>query len=253
MAINTRLPDLSPARDRFKTTITLPSSGYVDTKAFPNGVLTVYPWTADLDEWVIKRHGSNASKNTMLHDVFPKLCDLNGCPPDKFLLSEATLVWLVSRSIRSHQKAAFQTACPECGVKTELTVTIPDDLERTGEKPADYAGYEAVTLQDSTDTVQLSPLSVGKSRAALDRPAGSIYADSVSMLAAMIHTVNGGRPDSMSEACQYVTALSPYDHGTLSKFAQDLNPGVSTRLEIECDACKHNYQHAIQFTDSFFR
>ena len=254
MAIKTNLPSLSPARERFKTTIQLPSGGYVDPDSFPDGNITVFPWTVELDEWVVKRHGGNASKETILHDVFPKLCDLKKCVPDRFLLSEALLIWMVSRSIRNDQKVTFGTQCPACSTKADMTVGVPSDLELTGEKAKGYVGYDEVTLDDAKDALHVTPLTVGRSRAVITRPVGPRkFGDAVCNLAASIVSVNGGKPDTLDEACDYVSALSIRDYEHLNTCTGDLNPGVSTKLNIECDACKHHYQHALQFTDTFFR
>lgn len=254
MPIKTNLPNLSPARERFKTTITLPSGGYVDAESFPDGNITVYPWTVELDEWVVKRHGGNASKETILHDVFPRLCDLKKCPADKFLLSEALLIWMVSRSIRNDQKVTFGTQCPACNATADMTVGVPSDLEMTGEKPKGYPGFDEITLKDAKDVLHVTPISVGRSRAVINRPVGPRkFGDSVCNLAASIVSVNGGKPDTMDEACGYVSALSMADYEALNTQVGDLNPGVSTKLNIECDACKHQYPHTLQFTDTFFR
>ena len=250
MPIKSNLPDLSPARDRYAVEITLPSGGYVDREAFPNGLIKVYPWTSELDEWVVKRTGN--TQKVIVHDLLPKLCDLNGCEPESFLISEALLVWMVSRSIRSDRKVSFSTTCPTCSTTSSLNITVPDDLERTGEKPAGYQGTDTVMLPSTKDVVRHAPITVGKSRTVVQRPDKG-YPDTVATLGSAIVDVNGGKPDSLAEACDYVNALPPADFEALKVSVESGMPGLSNILQIQCDECGHEYPHTIKFTEVFFR
>jgi len=250
--IKTNLTDLTPARERYKVQIKLPSSGYVFPSAFPDGMLTVYPWAPELDDWVAKRTESSAK--TIIQDLLPKLCDLNGCPTDKFIISEALLVWMVSRSIKSDRKVAFNTKCPKCGESSDMTICVPEDMELIGEKLADYCGFETLHLAQANDDITFSPTTVGQSRLVITRPQEQRkHPDAVVTLAVSLRRVNNTAPDNLSEACEYVAALSPLDYEAFKTGLEKAMPGVDNNLSLSCDACGFDYKHTLNFTETFFR
>src|ERR1039457_4761744 len=100
MPITSNLKDLSPARDRYSKKVQLLSHGTINGQFFPDGQITIRPWDFQIDDWITTRLRRGLIKGrTLLFQVLPKVCDLNGCPVDKFIASEVMTVLMLSRSI----------------------------------------------------------------------------------------------------------------------------------------------------------
>ena len=81
MALNTNLKDRTPRRDKFARKIKLLSGGYSCPEAFPEGMITVYPWDYQIDTWLQNaRRGVGMDNETVLFQLVEKVCNLNGCP-----------------------------------------------------------------------------------------------------------------------------------------------------------------------------
>ena len=261
MAIKTNLTNLKPARERFKKVVNLVSGGKPNQQYFPDGKLTVFPWDHNIDDWITTRvrSGSNNAR-TLTFDLLPRLCNLNGCPPNDFLASEVILVMLVSRSVLLNDVIKFGHACPKCGATGEDQVKIPDELSRVGEKAADWPGWDLVTLPESKDVLKIRPATVGEelrllNRSEVDRKRVS---DSIWRMVAVLISVNEsadgtGKVDNAQEAVVYLEALAPSDFKYLQEAYDKLQPGISTDVHIKCDGCGTEFEHTLKLDEDFFR
>jgi hypothetical protein len=253
MALKTNMKDLTPSRLRLRREITLLSHGFSCPDAFPDGRIVVYPWDADVDAWAVERAGRGL-KNFMW-DLLAKVCDLNGCPLEKFVVGDVSTVLLVSRALARANKVMYVAKCPECGHEHQDVITVPDELERVGEKSADYPGYDVITLPDCKDVVKIRPLLIGDFMAVENRPAPARqkYPDRLCRTLIPVVSVNDTTPDSFDELAAWYEALTPADKQYFVTQQDALYPHLNTDLDWTCDACGHKFVVPLVFNDKFFR
>lgn len=257
MAINTKIKNMAPGRDKFKRVIKLLSSGYYRPDAFPNGEVTVYPWDHTLDELVMKTARKMRQSPRLMWGVVDKIANLNGCPVDDLLIGDAATIILVSRALRSQDSLVYVPTCPHCGQdNAETLVKIPEDLARIGEKPVDYTGSDVITLRECGDTVRIRPLTI-KDECTIESRSPElkkmVYDDLARILAAVVD-VGGGQPDKLSELVEWYNALHPADQEQLNTSVADVMPQLDPGMKHECDFCKRHFVHLLPLQDpEFFR
>jgi len=210
MAIKTKLASLTPARERCKRTITLLSHGYYAKTAFPNGDIEVFPWDSYADDILLSSREDLKLK--ALYSLIPRLCNLNGCKATAMLAGDAMTVLLVSRSFRTACMTQVSTV-NSVGKKVSITVKIPDNLERVGEKDPGYAGVDVITLPDAGDEIGLRPLTIGDEITVEEMKSGKYAehpADALRFITGLVHVGNGEVEDP-EEALAYWNALSVPD------------------------------------------
>ena len=261
MAIRSHLKSLEPTRKRFAKEITLLSHGFSSPKAFPSGKITVYPWDLVLQEKLLDRRSVDATSNTekILSELLPFMCNLNGARPDDFYVSELKLILMVSYAQGQGGNLTLNHTCPKCGKRDRTCIVVPDNLEKLGEKSADWTGFDSVKLPETGDIVELRPLKVAdlKSIWARTDEMRQVVSDDVFRFCLHIHTVgtdkdNKGKPDSFIEAAQYVNALSIQDVSALTKAIKEFSPRLKESVTIKCDKCSHEYEHALTLDFEFF-
>lgn len=255
MSIKSNLQDLAPRREKYKQVITLLSRGYSEPKAWPGGKLTVFPWDSQVDSWLLGEYRRSDNKTGLLHRALKKVCDLNGGQSDNFVASELEAVLLVSRAIRNSNLVEYISPCPMCRWENKSTINIPDELEKVGEKPLDYPGYDLITLKDAKDEVAIRPLLIKDERMIEDRSVEDREAVSDDLLYIILPVVSvgGGKPETRDEVLQWYLALSPDDAKFLEDKQKELSPHLNTLIPHECDKCKHAYKHKLTFDQEFFR
>jgi len=254
MPIKSNMPSLVPARDRFKQEITLLSGGFANPKAFPEGKITVYPWDYEIDEFLIQR-ARKGRKETLLFDLVPKLCDLNGCTVPNFVMGDVNTILMVSRSIARDNQISYVSECPACGHKEKENLRVPDQLERLGEKKTDYAGSDSITLPVCKDVVAVRPLLVQDIEHIQDRDdvsKGQI-SDKVAGIIAGVVTINGTKADTMTELATWFKALHPKDAAYLEQQQDMLTPHLGTNIHHKCSKCEKMFDHPIALDADFFR
>lgn len=254
MPIKTNLVELAPARERFKKTVTLLSSGYYAKSAFPNGDITVYPWDNLIDDWMME----NARKypgTEMMWQLAARLADLKGVALDDMLSGDIGTILLVARSLRHRNRLKYTPVCSNCGsTNKEESIEVPGELEKLGEKPADYSGSTVIVLPEVKDEVAIRPLTVRDERAIakFDDPTLRI---SKRTLRICTHIVNvGGGTGPLKELVQYYEALAPLDQTFLEEEADKINPQLSPIVKHQCDACSRNFTMVLPIDQpEFFR
>lgn len=257
MAINTKLKDLRPARERYQRTIKLLSNGLVNGDYFPDGQLVVYPWDNGVDEWLAQRVRKGAIKGrNVLFSVLPRVCNLNGCPPDKFLSSEVLLVLMVSRAILRNNQVTYDFECPHCSASGEAKLSIPDNLTKIGEKFAGWPGYDDITLAECQDVARVRPITVGEELAVIDRPEAvrlKTCGDAAARVISGLISVNGGAPTNPQEAITWFNAISPADQKQLIDDFDKTQPQLDTEIKHECDECGKLFSYNLRLDEDFFR
>jgi hypothetical protein len=257
MPIKSNLKDLTPSKDRYTRKFQLLSGGRINGEFFPGGQITVYPWDFQVDEWISARTRKGLIKGkTMLFQVLPKVCNLNGCPVEKFVWSEVMMVLMLSRSVLRNDELKISHSCPSCQNDAEDTVKIPDQLEKIGEKGADWPGYDEFTLPDSADVVRVRPITAGEEMRILDRSENDrekICSDDMARVISGIVSVNGGVADTPSELLTLIKAYSPKDVECLVEQFNKAQPQLSQVLHMQCDSCGNKYDYILSLNQDFFR
>lgn len=250
MAIKSNLSSLAPARERFKREITLLSKGFSDP-AWAGGKLTVYPWDSSIDDYLLER--SRKKRDTIVFDLLPKLCNLNGGDVNNFVMSEVTTVLLISRSISRENKLILSLTCPECGHEFREEVIVPDQLEKVGEKDDKYPGWDLIKLP-CTDVVKVRPLLIKDELSITERTDRSV-SDRIAHVVSAIIAINDTQPDDLSELLIWYKALPPKDAEYLEQQQNLLSPHLSTTITAICPKpqCKKEWSHTFPLDENFFR
>lgn len=254
MAFQSKMKSMAPRRVQFQKRIRLISGGYSKPDAFPDGEITVFPWDANIDDWLSERV-RKGDRNTVLFDLCGKLCDLNGCPINLFVMGDVNTVLLVSRSLRFSGVVEYECQCPSCQNITRESIMVPDELGKVGEKAVGYPGFDLITLPECQDEVGIRPLLVGDEIAILNRESASkaLVTDTILHIVAPVVSINGGKPDSQEDVLRWYQALSPGDAQELEDKENQLYPHLDSNLPHVCDQCRTRFKHKLDFTSEFFR
>lgn len=254
MAFQSKLKSLQPRRLQYQKRIKLLSGGYVKPDAFPDGEINVFPWDANVDDWLAERV-RKGNQNTVLFDLCAQVCDLNGCPLESFVVGDVNTVLLVARSLRYNSVVEYETTCPKCGNAEVATIKVPEELGRVGEKDQSYQGFDTITLPDSGDEVQIRPLQVKDEAIIMSRDTASkqLMTDRVMHILMPVVAINGGNPDAWEDVVRWYNALSPRDAELLEDSENELYPHLDTAIPHQCDRCRHKFKHTLDFTAEFFR
>ena len=255
MPFKSNLTDLRPRRQQFSRRIKLLSSGYIKPESFPEGEITVFPWDSTIDEWLVTRLKAG-NRDTVLFDLCAKVCDLNGCPLDSFLLGDVNTVLLIARAIRYANVIQYPAECRHCGFTTTQTIKVPDDLERIGEKDQSYTGWDAVTLPDCKDVVAIRPLQVRDEKAIAQRDdtIKALMTERIHRVLSAVVSINEGKPDCWEDVARWYLALSPNDSGELENKQNELYPHLNTEIIHRCDDCGKIFSFNLDLNDvEFFR
>lgn len=255
MAIKTNMKSLTPRRQAFKREIQLLSHGYTNPTAWPDGKIVVLPWDSTVDEFMLETQ-KRTKRDEVLFALIEKVCDLNGGSIDDLVVTELMIILLTARTMAVGQgRVHYKSTCPMCKTIAEEAITVPDDLERVGEKSPNYPGFDTITLPECQDQIKVRPLVVRDERIVLERPAEQRKAISDRRLRILLSivSINDSRADTLEEMVRYHEALSPADVRFLEQQQDQLSPQLNTNIPHQCDACGHTYKHVLGFDTEFFR
>lgn len=247
---------MTPRRQQYKREITLLSHGYTNPQAWPDGKLTVYPWDNSIDQWLVE-NVRKMPKQELVFSLLKLCCDMNGGKVDDFVADEINVVLLVSRALSTDGVVMYTARCPYCGHSKEEKIKVPDELEKVGEKSSDYAGFDTITLSESTDVVKIRPLLVKDEKAIINRDdeARKIVSDGELRTVMRVISVNDGKPDSLEELVTWFRALHAKDAKFLDDQGRDLTPHLNTLVPHVCDDadCGKKFNFPLNFDQEFFR
>ena len=256
MAIKTNLKSLTPRRQQYKQEITLLSHGYNNPTAWPDGKLIVYPWDNAVDQWLID-HVRKLNKTELVYGLLRHCCDLNGGKIEDFVAEEINVVLLVSRALSTDGVVVYTSMCPFCGAKKQERIKVPDELEKVGEKKADYPGFDEITLPTVSDKVKLRPLLVTDEKLIVERGEEQKKAVPDAELRTLMRVIeiNGTKPDTQEELVTWFRALHSKDAKFLDDEGRRLTPHLNTNIPHVCDEaeCGRKFTHPITFDQEFFR
>lgn len=254
MAIKTNLTSLAPRREHYKRDIALISGGYYNRKAFPAGMVTVYPWDSHVDNWFQERL-RQPKKEYALWEAVEKVSDLNGCPLRDLPMGDMWTILMVAKSIRTDCVVEYRARCPHCENIEQATIKIPDELQVQGKKSPDYVGHEDIILPDSKDAVTVRPLTVGDNMYIMERTAEQrrIMPDMIAGILLPIKAVGGGTVDSVEEVLAWYNALSPRDAEELKTAQGRTHPQLDTTVQHKCEVCDGTFTYDLELNRDFFR
>jgi hypothetical protein len=256
MAINTNLKDLTPASQRFKQEIILPSGGFSNPTAFPQGKLTVYPWDMGTSEWMVSAPRTN--ELLYMTQLVGRLTHLPTDTVKTLVASELPLIVMVARALTFEDNRVEYTAvCPHCRTaQTKVSLQIPNSLEKVAVKAADYT-HDTIVLPVSKDEVSIKPATVNEQEAARNRPERyqKVLSNVEASALAAVRGIGGGTPDHQDQLVQWYRALSPTDAEFLVTEVAKANPGVSTSIKHLCDnpSCAREFTYEMNLATDFFR
>lgn len=252
MAIKSKMTDLTPGRQKYKQKIKLISGGYASPTAFPNGEITVFPWDSSTDRWLTER----AKGPGAVYDLVTQLADLNGCPLDKFVLGDVSTVLLVARAIARQNIVEVRPVCPHCRHQHPVDrISVPDELEKLGEKTADYAGFDSIILPVCGDEVKIRPLIVADERGIVGRSEmqRKDVPDTLARTLAAIVSINDTQADNLTEMVTWWNSLHAKDQEFITAEEDRLYPHLNTDLAYTCDECTRPFKHRMALDQEFFR
>lgn len=257
MPIKTNVDVTQPSRDRLKRVETLLSHGYYAKQAFPDGKITIYPWDNTIDEWVRRNARRIPSPKKFMFEVAKKLADFNGCPLEDVLIGDIGTILLLARAVRHDSIIVYKPVCPHCKTENaEETVRVPDQLGRIGEKPADYVGFDLITLPKSNDIVSIRPLRVADETVLEDLSDDIKRSATEELCRILAHVVEigGGQAQNFSELLGWYNALHPQDQAFLANAVEHVAPHLDAEMKHECDKCGRQFSQALPLEDKeFFR
>ena len=248
------MKSLIPRRQAFKREITLLSHGFSNRTAWPGGKITVYPWDSEIDEYLIET-ARKTSRQQLVFGLLAKLCDLNGSKVDDFVADEVQTVLLVARALSMEGLVRYTSQCPFCAKKKIEQIKVPAELERVGEKPDDYPGYDDITLPECKDVVRIRPLLVKDEKIIEDRSVEqkALISDTRLRLLLPIVTINDSMTNMIDELVAYFKALHPRDAKFIEDEEKRLSPHLNTNIPHMCDDCGKEFKHLLSFDQDFFR
>jgi hypothetical protein len=245
---------MQPRRLQYQKRIKLISGGYIKPECFPGGEITVFPWDTNIDDW-LNEHVRKGGRQTAMFDLCAKLCDLNGCPLDSFVMGDVTTVLLVSRALRHGGTVAYNWDCPVCAASGREEIRLPDDLGKLGEKAPNYPGYDLIRLPECQDEVAIRPLLVGDEKRILEREPISkrLMSDTIMHILTPVQAINGGNPEVWEDLVRWYQALPPQDAQFLEDQENLLYPHLDTNIPHTCDSCRAKFKQALSINTEFFR
>ncbi len=253
MPIKTKLTSMVPAVERLKTTVSLISGGYSIRDVCPDGKLTVYPWDAEVSEWIVESQATKRDDAGFSALVVQKLTRLDEVTVNRFVASELLLIMLVARSLVSDGTLTYSAVCPHCGAaQKRATIKVPGSLGIIGAKAPDYVGYDLVTLPCG-DEVKLKPLLV-RDVTFIGPDLVRKYELSTAALQTLkaVIEVGGGTPDTIDELVTYYKALNPADSTFLAAKLREISPALDVMVPHACDECKKPFRYNLGLHYDFF-
>jgi len=256
MPIKTNLKSLTPRRQQYKREITLLSHGYNNPTAWPDGKITIFPWDNAIDQWLIENI-RKAPKQELVYGLLRHCCDLNGGNIDDFVADEINVVLLVSRALSTDGVVVYTSSCPYCGFKKPEKIKVPEELEKVGEKTADYPGFDTITLPVVNDVVKLRPLLVRDEKLIINREDDKKKSVPDAELRTLMRVVsiNESKPDTLDELVIWFRALHVKDAKFLDEKGRDLTPHLNSNIPHICDDpdCGKKFTFPVTFDQEFFR
>lgn len=185
---------------------------------------------------------------------------------NNFLMADILTILAIARGLTYGEEYSFRATCPECGTKENCRVKVPTEL--SVKTWADYSTKEDLekamefNLPIGKDRVAIKLLTIGD-EISLERTATQNAAASrtdiaeeryMIRLAMQLRSVNGGVPDNLQEAREYIKRLEGENMVTYERTLDAMSIGIVFAWKIACDGCGFQYDANVPMgTGGFFR
>ena len=168
----------------------------------------------------------------------------------------------IARALTYGESYDFQVTCPSCGHKEGVSIKVPDELPIVCWEDESAEAMEArlaVKLPHCKDVIQIRYTTIAddlemERLVKLNTNVGGGRASRELWSAAShIVAVNGGAPDQLVEAVQYLRGIEGEDMVALNEFIAENGCGPKFEWDVVCDKCGHQYNHFIPLNRDFFR
>lgn len=257
MSIKSNITDRRSRREKYKKEITLISGGFTNPAAFPGGKITVYPWDSTVDAWLTEAatKATGQDRDRLLYDLVTKICNLNTCKLEDFVVGDVNAVLMTARSIANQNKIQYLTLCPKCSHEEIAEVAVPEELTPIAQKAEGYPGIDTVTLEDSKDVVDVRPLRIRDELAMGGRSVEerARVSSHIAHIIAPVVSINSTQADRLDEMLEWYYSLSPRDAKRLEEFIAASTPHLSQDLPHKCEECGNVWAHRLVLDQEFFR
>jgi len=259
MALNLKFKPRPAAKE-----ITLPSAGYPYKETLPGGKLLVNAFDWDAERLLYKDPTRSSSKEMLRYievvkrvSSFPKDFD-----PAYLLEGDLQFILLHARSLSYGEEYSFNSRCPHCRKEEEVAIIIPDGMP-VNRYPADFEGtikYKSteeneielrfLTVKDDMECDNLSRQRLSKNAIKKDG-----YDDDYQLnrLSKHLVSVNGGKAENLQEAREWLKSISSIERSEITTFINEVAPGASYRVPIDCIECAERYYTVMPIGADFFR
>lgn len=271
MAIKSNLDQIPVRKMEFK----LPSAGIPYLSKCPDfpETIEIRPFSLETEAILV----SNKTGNEKMARITERVVTLpQPLTVNDLLVADQFVILAIARALTYGETYKFHVTCPACRHREEVNVQIPEQLpvkvwERTkvvgeGDKASSspFLYPIEITLPTCKDRVGVQFLTVGAD-GSMDRFEKQLHAASrgsnqdaaqaayLRRLAHSVVSVNGGAPEHVEEAVEYVKRLQGPDMAAFKKAVDDNACGIDYDWPISCDACQHIYSASFPIASDFFR
>jgi len=185
------------------------------------------------------------------------------------LTADLVVILTLARGLTYGEVYHFSSTCPSCDALEKHSVKIPDELPVKNwnyKNVAELMAASVIDLPHIRDKVALRFLTLAEEKEMTESTAAvrkqmseeaaatGGYGDlKILRVAKRIDAVNGGKPDSISEAIAYVKRINGPDMVALDEGMNAAECGIDFAYDIQCPKCHHQYRHRVPMAMDFFR
>lgn len=237
----------------------LPSAGIPYLTKHPDfpEIIKIRPYNIETEAYLLGNSTTIDKMQFILSKVasWPAGFDLN-----ELLVSDQFTVLAIARAQTYGEDYMFRTQCPQCGAQDLETIKVPEQLPVRVWDRADPPVLD-VLLPRVKDKITLKFYTIANDRETtkfirdLKQVGGSGDANLgyIRRLAYHIKEVNGGAPDSIAEAEQYLLQLDGSDLVVFRDAIDKLSCGIQYEWFITCNKCGFLYERDMPIASDFFR
>lgn len=236
---------------------TLPSRGVLYGGKLPGGRVSLRPMTAKQQALLQTQGGGVIGKLDALIETCCKLPE--ALKRSELLLTDRMAILLALRTKTFGSKYSFEWRCRHCGNFNRSEIDIVEELEEQAAAP-DLKEPIEVTLPGADCIIEMRFLR-GSDEETLMRNAKRMKMQSndgddgsyLMRVAMQIVKKDGEEFANILDKRKFVENLIASDLVILEDEVNDKEPGIDTRLYLDCSKCSGTNEMTMPFTGEFFR
>jgi len=238
---------------RQQFSVILPSEGVLYEDKLPNGKVNLLSLTAN-EEAILYAPGGDMTQK--LNNVINGCIDNCPMPSIKLLSADRFYLLLALRTRSFGPEYEFQTKCPSCSLQYRTKINIVEDME-IKELVDDLEEPVRVQLPVSGDDLELKFLRgedenkvTSYTKRARMSKVQSADPSFLYRMAVMVQNINGDALDEPFKV-KYVREMDIGDSVHLRREIERLEPGIDSKLFLECSQCSFVNETTMPFTSDF--